>query len=112
MMRIEFLENIRPGTMLRLDYLGDPELGLTAYRLAKSIGITQTHLSQILNGERGITAGVSLRLGRFFNQSPDFWLNLQRHYEIEKAKDELGEQINRIVPYDQLPAKPQKSAAA
>lgn len=103
MTREEYLENLRPGTMLRLDFLGDPEMNLTAYRLAKSLGITQTHLSQILNGERGITANLALRLGRFFNQSPEFWLNLQRDYDLEKAKGELNGLLDQIIPFDQLP---------
>ena len=102
MTREEFLHNICPGTMLRLDFLDDPEMGLTAYRLAKSIGISQTHLSQILDGRRSITANLSLRLGRFFDQSPDFWLNLQRQYDIEKAKDDLGDRLDRIVPFSEM----------
>jgi addiction module HigA family antidote len=99
MNREQYLENLRPGTMLREDYLGDPEMNLNAYRLATSIGITQTHLSQIINGKRSITPNVALRLGKYFGQSPEFWMNLQRRYDLERARDKFGDAIDRIVPF-------------
>ena len=96
MTRQEFIKNLHPGTALREDFL--PDLGWTPYKLAKEIGITQSHLTQILNAEKSVTANIALRLGRLFNQTPEFWLNMQAAYDIEVAKDAYAAQIDQVTP--------------
>ena len=74
-----------PGHILKTFFM-DP-LGLTAYRVAKDTGMTPIALSQILRGQRGISAGVALKLGIYFGVEPDFWLSLQAHSDLtEEAK--------------------------
>ena len=69
---------------------------VSAYRVSQATGISQTALSQILRGKRGITATTALLLGQFFGTSPEFWLNLQAAYDLDAARVELGEKINVI----------------
>lgn len=78
------LPNIHPGEVLQEEFL--TELNLTAYRLAKDLGIPQTRLSQILRQQRRITADTALRLARYFGNSPKFWLGLQNDYDLEEAQ--------------------------
>jgi len=96
MTREGFIANLHPGTALRQDVL--PDLGWTPYRLAKEIGITQSHLAQILRNERGLTANLALRLGRLFNQSPEMWMRMQARYDLEIAKDKYGAAIEKVTP--------------
>ncbi len=79
----ELLENEHSDKALREDYL-EP-LGMTAYKLAKGTGLSQIHVSEILRGQRSITPMTSLLLGKFFEISPRFWLNMQNHYDLLKA---------------------------
>lgn len=81
------LPNIHPGEILKLDFL-EP-LGISGYRLAKDIDVPQTRISQIILGKRPITLDTAVRLSRYFNTSPQFWLNLQNHYDLEDLR--LGE---------------------
>jgi addiction module HigA family antidote len=78
------LSNIHPGEILQEEFL--TPLNITAYRLAKDISIPQTRLSQILKGNRRITADTALRLSYYFGNSPKFWLGLQDDYDIEEEK--------------------------
>jgi antitoxin HigA-1 len=91
-----------PGEILREEYL-DP-LCITACRLAKDTGMTQTRVSGILAGKRAITVDTALRLGRYFGTSPRFWLNLQPDYETDLVRQEHGEQIAGIVPFRRVDA--------
>jgi addiction module HigA family antidote len=86
---------IHPGEILLEEYL-EP-LGMTPYRLAKSINVPPTRAYNIVHGARSITAGTALRLGKFFGTSPEFWLNLQNHYDIEVERDRAGERIEAEV---------------
>lgn len=88
--------NIHPGEILELEFL--KPMGITPYRLSKSIGVQQTRISLILKGERGISADTAVRFSKFFGTSPEFWMNLQREYDLRKAKAELKETIDSIVP--------------
>lgn len=72
--------------------------GITAYRLAKDIGVTQPAISGILHGTRSITAQMALRFARYFGTSPEFWMNLQVGYDLAKARAEFGAEVARIVP--------------
>lgn len=75
-------ELIHPGDRLA-DLL--EQLGITPYRLAKATGVPPTRIHDILRGRRSVTVDTALRLGRAFGQTPEFWLNLQRRYELEVA---------------------------
>ncbi len=90
------LINIHPGTILQEEFL-EP-MCVSAYRLAKSIDVQQTRISLILKGKRGITADTAIRFSRFFGTTPEFWMNLQREYDLRKAKLEMGEVVDKIVP--------------
>ena len=86
--------NIHPGEILREEYL-EP-LALSAYRLAKDIGVSQTRISDILHEKRGVSADTALRFGKYFDTTPDFWLNLQNQFELRKATHDAGEAIAAI----------------
>jgi len=76
------LRNIHPGEILHEEFL--VPLGLTAYRLSKDIGIPQTRVSEIVKGNRRITADTALRLSKYFGNSAKFWLGLQDDFDIEE----------------------------
>lgn len=86
-----------PGEILQEEFL--IPFGLTQYRLAKSIDVRQTRISEIIAGRRGITADTAVRLARFFGTSDELWMNLQKSYDIAKARDELADVLARIEPY-------------
>ncbi len=86
---------VPPGAFLREEFL-EP-LGLTAYRLAKSINVPLTRIAAILSGDRGITADTALRLARFFGTSAEFWLNIQQHYDLARARRAVGKSIDREI---------------
>lgn len=76
------LPNIHPGTVLQEEFL--LPMGISAYRLAKDIGIPQTRISQVLKGERRVTADTALRLSKYFGNSAKFWLGLQNDFDLEE----------------------------
>lgn len=80
---MERLDNPHPGGTLR-EVL--EERRISAYRLAREIGMQETAVSQILRGKRRITARTALRLGEFFDTSAEFWLNLQTAYDLEEER--------------------------
>jgi addiction module HigA family antidote len=86
---------IHPGEVLAEDVLA--ELGLNANQVGAALGIPANRISEILRGRRSITADTALRLGRWLGSSPQFWLNLQRAYDLEVAEAELGEKIAKEV---------------
>jgi antitoxin HigA-1 len=90
---------VHPGEILREEFLD--ALEITPYRLAKSIGVDQTAISEILDGKRSVTAQMAFRLSRFFGTTPDFWVNLQKHYELEVAELEMGAKLEKIIPFGQ-----------
>ena len=77
------LKNIHPGEILSEEFL--IPLNISAYRLAKDIEIPQTRISEILKGNRRITADTALRLSRYFGNSAKFWLGLQDDFDIEEV---------------------------
>lgn len=85
------LEPIHPGEVLSEDFL--KPLELTQYRLAKGLGVPARRINEIVHGKRGITADTALRLGRFFKNSPRFWLNLQMAYDLDVEADRLGDTL-------------------
>jgi antitoxin HigA-1 len=86
---------IHPGEILREEYLRP--LGLSANQLALRLHVPANRVTAILNGQRGITAETALRLARYFDTTPDFWLNMQKAFELRTAEVELGAEIERTV---------------
>jgi addiction module HigA family antidote len=82
---------VHPGEMLREEFM--VPLELSANRLAIDLRVPVTRITQILNERRAITADTALRLERYFGMSADFWMNLQRDYELTTARQEQGEKI-------------------
>ena len=82
---------IHPGEVLTEDFING--FGITQNKLAVSIGVSPRRINEIVHGKRAITADTALRLGRDFGIDPQFWLNLQTHYELELAEDRVAEQI-------------------
>ncbi|TFH56659.1 HigA family addiction module antitoxin [Glutamicibacter arilaitensis] len=87
---------IHPGEVLMEDFING--FGITQNKLAVSIGVPPRRINEIVHGKRAITADTALRLGRYFGIDPQFWLNLQSHYELELAEDRVAEQIAAITP--------------
>ena len=82
---------IHPGEILLEEFL--QPMHLSQYRLAKDIGVPARRINEIVHGKRAISADTALRLSRYFGLSERFWLNLQSRYELEMAKDRLGERL-------------------
>lgn len=93
---MEKIANIHPGEILNEEFL--IPLGITAYRLSKETFIPQTRVSEILKGNRRITADTALRLSRFFGNSPRFWLGLQNDYDLEEEETQKENELNEIKP--------------
>lgn len=87
---------IHPGEILKAEFLD--EYGLSQYELAKRLGVPAPRINAIVLGKRAITADTALRLGRFFNNNPQFWLNLQNHYDLQVAEGALHEGLEHAVP--------------
>ena len=83
-----------PGEILLEEFL--KPMGITQYRLAKEIGVSQRRIGEIVAGKRAVTADTGLRLSRFFGTSDGFWVGLQTDYDTAKAKDALSEVLSRI----------------
>jgi addiction module HigA family antidote len=93
------LKNIHPGEILSEEFL--KPLEVSAYRLSKDIGIPQTRISEMLKGNRRITADTALRLSIYFGNSPKFWLGLQADYDIEEEKRQNRLTLKSIKPFSQ-----------
>ena len=88
------LKNIHPGEILHEEFL--IPLKITAYRLAKDVAIPKTRISEIMKGNRRVTADTALRFSKYFGTTPKFWLGLQHDYDIEKEGHAKGREINKI----------------
>jgi addiction module HigA family antidote len=89
------LTPVHPGEILVEEFL--KPLALTEYRLAKGLRVPARRINEIVHGKRAITADTALRLGRFFRNSPRFWLNLQTGFDLENEADRLGTKLARDV---------------
>ena len=94
---MERLENIHPGKILLEEFL--KPMQISAYKLSKDIGIPQTRISQIIKGNRRITADTALRLSSYFGNSAKFWLGLQDDYDIEDERLKKIEIFRKIIVY-------------
>ena len=86
---------MHPGRVLELEFL--ELLGMSAYGLAKAIGVMPPRAYEVLRGERAVSADTALRLGRYFGTGAEFWINLQSRYDLEVARDRAGAEIEREV---------------
>jgi addiction module HigA family antidote len=88
-----FLCVVHPGSIL-----GDEleESGISARELARQIGVPANRITQIIRGQRGISGDTALRLGHWFGTSAEFWMNLQKTYELNLARSEVGDEIARL----------------
>ncbi len=90
------LPPVHPGEILREEFMVPLELSSNA--LARAIGVTPARVNDIANEKRGITADTALRLGRYFGTTADVWINLQKRFELETARRELGDTLAHIHP--------------
>lgn len=87
---------VHPGEVLREEL---DALALSANALSKELGVPVNRVTMILNGQRGVSADTALRLARYFGTTPQFWLNLQKTWELRRAEIETGlEIVERITP--------------
>jgi addiction module HigA family antidote len=99
----ERLKPVHPGEVLREEFL--KPLGLSQNRLALAIGVDTRRINEIVLEQRSITADTALRLARFFDVSPRFWLGLQVEYDLDMAAEALEPRLEReIRPYALMPA--------
>jgi addiction module HigA family antidote len=87
---------IHPGKILADERW---ELVMSTAELARTLHVPTNRVSQILNGQRGITADTALRLGQWFGTGPELWLNLQKSYELRLAEQEVGEEIKKSIKF-------------
>ena len=92
--KLERLNNTHPGEILFYEFL-EP-LEITAYRLSKDLHIPQTRISEIVKGNRRITADTALRLSKYFGNSAKFWLGLQDDYDIEEERNSKQNDLEQI----------------
>jgi len=90
------LKNVHPGEVLEAEFL-EP-LDVSAYRLAKDIGVPATRISEILHGRRAISADTALRFGKYFGTTAKFWLGLQEDYDLEEESLAKAKELAAIVP--------------
>lgn len=86
---------VHPGEMLREEWLA--QLGMNANQLARALGVNRQNVYEIVNEKRGVSAEMALRLARWSGMRPTFWLALQEHYDLDIARMESGERIEREV---------------
>ncbi|MFY4709985.1 HigA family addiction module antitoxin [Burkholderia glumae] len=87
-----------PGEILQEEFL--TPMGITAYRLAKDIGVTQIRIGEIISGKRAVTVDTGLRLSRYFGTSDEFWTGLQLDYDTAMAKDRMAEELSKIPHFE------------
>jgi addiction module HigA family antidote len=93
--RKDRLDPVHPGDVLREDFM--KLLGLSAYAVAKAIGVTPIAISEIIRRKRAVSAEMALKLGRLFNVSPDLWMGIQADYDLELARNSSEAKIFRRV---------------
>lgn len=96
---MEKLKNIHPGEILLEEFLKPMEI--TAYRLSKETFIPQTRISEIIKGNRRITADTALRFSKFFGTSAKFWLGLQDDFDLEEERNNKESELNNIKPMEE-----------
>ena len=89
------LKNTHPGEILLEEFLGP--MAISQNRLARDIGVPPRRINEIVHGKRAVTADTALRLARYFGTSETFWMGLQADYELEDARERLGDRLEREV---------------
>ena len=89
------LKPVHPGEILHEEFM--KPLGLSMNKLALDLRVPVTRIADIVGERRGVTADTALRLARYFNNAPVFWMNLQTRYDLEVAQDELAGKVERDV---------------
>jgi len=92
---VKLLDEIHPGEILLEDFMRP--MGVSARQLAGDIDVSPSRISELVNGQRPVTADTALRLGLFFGMNPRFWLNLQTEYDLRMAERESSAKIARRV---------------
>lgn len=95
-MTARLLPPVHPGEILREEFMVPMDLSSNA--VARAIGVTPARVNDIVNERRGISADTALRLGRYFGTTADVWINLQKRFELETARRQLGDKLARIRP--------------
>jgi antitoxin HigA-1 len=93
--KIKKIPPVHPGEILFDEFI-EP-MGISQYQLAKDIHVPARRINEIVHCTRSISADTALRLGRYFNMSPQFWINLQTHYDLEIEIDKLGDRLEQEV---------------
>src|SRR5689334_20183832 len=86
---------IHPGEMLLEEFIKPYKT--TPKKLSQNINVAEGYVNELIQGKRNITPSLALRLALYFNTSPDFWMNLQQHYDLEICRDYEGEKIEKEV---------------
>lgn len=89
------LTPVHPGEVLLEEFI--KPLEISQYRVAKDTSVPPRRINEVVHGKRAITADTALRLARYFGTSERFWLNLQARYDLEVAKDRLGDRLAKEV---------------
>ena len=89
-----------PGEILRYEYL--EELSMTQQQLANLIGVTRVRINEIILGKRSITPDTAFRLSKFFNTTPEFWINLQSNYDMWNTLQERKKEYETIRPLNKV----------
>ena len=92
------LKNIHPGEILLEEFLRP--MSISAYKLAKETHIPQGRISEIIHQKRRISADTALRFGKYFGNTPQFWLGLQDDYDLEEEKNKIKKDLNTIHKYN------------
>ena len=91
---MQTIPDITPGEILKEEFL--VPLGLSAYRLAADTGMPLTRITAIIKGQRRITADTALRLGKYFGNSPGFWLGIQDEFDLRTERRRIGKELEQI----------------
>ncbi len=88
---------IHPGEILLEEFLKPSDPALNAHTVAKALGVPANRITAIINGQRGISGDTAVRLGAFFNTSAEFWMNLQKTYELRLAEKALPGKVRKHI---------------
>ncbi len=94
-MRMKDIAPVHPGEILMYEFL-EP-LNMSQNQLANDLGVPPRRINEIVHGKRGITADTALRLARYFNMTPQFWMGLQMDFELDVEQDRIAERIEKEV---------------
>src|SRR5688572_10726606 len=94
-MKTEIMSPVHPGEVLLEEFLNP--MGISQYRLARSINVPPRRINEIVHGTRAVTADTALRLARYFGTTDRFWMNLQSRYDLEVERARLGDRLETEV---------------